>query len=149
MQPKQRDPSWDEDGGVVNVPPRSRRSMRQNAEAREPRRPNVDPDEVVLSFPYGVPGAVNVTNADVARLEPGEFLNDTILEFALKYFLLELQTRDPALGEQVHLFSSFFFKKLTEKRGDGLMEGYQSVRKWTNKFDLFAKSFIFVPINER
>ena len=38
----------------------------------------------VLSYPFGVPGAVNITNSDVARLEPGEYLNDTILEFALK-----------------------------------------------------------------
>ena len=38
----------------------------------------------VLSYPFGVPGAVNITNSDVARLDPGEYLNDTILEFALK-----------------------------------------------------------------
>lgn len=26
--------------------------------------------------------------------------------------------------------------------------GYQSVRKWTAKFDLFQKKYIIVPINE-
>jgi len=38
----------------------------------------------VLSYPFGEAGAVNVTNGDVARLEPGEFLNDTLIEFGLK-----------------------------------------------------------------
>ncbi|KAI5896877.1 uncharacterized protein SCHCODRAFT_02493797, partial [Schizophyllum commune H4-8] len=71
----------------------------------------------VLSYPFGVPGAVNITNSDVARLEPGEYLNDTILEFALKYYLVQLQNEHPDLAQQVHVFSSFFFKKLTEKKG--------------------------------
>ncbi|KAL1668822.1 hypothetical protein GGG16DRAFT_16735, partial [Schizophyllum commune] len=130
-----------------------RRSTRQNAgtaeSSRERRRPILDPDEVVLSYPFGVPGAVNITNSDVARLEPGEYLNDTILEFALKYYLVQLQNENPDLAQQVHVFSSFFFKKLTEKKGEGLAEGYQSVRKWTKQFDLFAKNYIFVPINEK
>ncbi|KAL1760395.1 hypothetical protein FB107DRAFT_194247, partial [Schizophyllum commune] len=130
-----------------------RRSTRQNAgtaeASRERRRPILDPDEVVLSYPFGVPGAVNITNSDVARLEPGEYLNDTILEFALKYYLVQLQNENPDLAQQVHVFSSFFFKKLTEKKGEGLAEGYQSVRKWTKQFDLFAKNYIFVPINEK
>ena len=28
-------------------------------------------------------------------------------------------------------------------------EGYQSVRKWTSKFDLFKKKYLVVPINEQ
>lgn len=39
----------------------------------------------ILSYPAGVPGAVNITNADVDRLAPGNFLNDTLIEFGLKY----------------------------------------------------------------
>jgi len=39
----------------------------------------------ILVYPQGSPGAVNVTNGDLARLEPGEFLNDTLIEFGLKY----------------------------------------------------------------
>jgi len=27
--------------------------------------------------------------------------------------------------------------------------GYESVKKWTNKFDIFQKKYIIVPINER
>ena len=28
-------------------------------------------------------------------------------------------------------------------------EGYNSVRKWTSKFDLFQKKYVIVPINEK
>jgi len=28
-------------------------------------------------------------------------------------------------------------------------EGYNSVRKWTSKFNLFEKKYIIVPINEQ
>jgi Ulp1 family protease len=38
----------------------------------------------ILVYPQGLPGAVNITKADLKRLEPGEFLNDTLIEFGLK-----------------------------------------------------------------
>ncbi|KAJ7179975.1 hypothetical protein C8R43DRAFT_941712 [Mycena crocata] len=39
----------------------------------------------------------------------------------------------------------FFYKKLNKKNP---REGYESVRKWTSKFDLFQKKYIIIPINE-
>ncbi|KAH8825056.1 hypothetical protein DL96DRAFT_1611802, partial [Flagelloscypha sp. PMI_526] len=95
-----------------------------------------DRDNVILSFPPGVQGAVNITNGDVDRLQDGEFLNDTLIEFSLKLWLKKLEESDPELAKQVHVFSSFFYKKLNHKQ------------KWTNKFDLFEKKYIIVPINE-
>jgi Ulp1 family protease len=38
----------------------------------------------ILVYPPGQTGAVNITNGDVTRLAPGEFLNDTLIEFGLK-----------------------------------------------------------------
>jgi hypothetical protein len=38
----------------------------------------------ILVYPYGVPGAVNVTRGDLARLDPEALLNDTLIEFGLK-----------------------------------------------------------------
>jgi hypothetical protein len=38
----------------------------------------------ILVYPPDSPGAVNITNADLNRLQPGEFLNDTLIEFGLK-----------------------------------------------------------------
>jgi Ulp1 family protease len=80
-------------------------------------------------YPSGVPGAVNITNGDYLRLQPGEFLNDTLIEFGLKYgtfrgaitsltgffyrlWLKELEQTDAILASQIHVFNSFFYKKL-------------------------------------
>ncbi|KAF8635846.1 hypothetical protein AX15_000039 [Amanita polypyramis BW_CC] len=136
--------------------PNAPKSDAMNDQPFEPRRstrirtvkkpsPPVDPDEVILVYPQGIPGAINITNADVGRLQPGEFLNDTVIEFGLKLWHKELEASDPELAKQVHVFSSFFYKKLNKRN---LEEGYESVRKWTSKIDLFAKKYIIIPINE-
>jgi len=110
-----------------------------------PPEPTVDPDQIILIYPPSGTGALNITNGVLKRLAPGEFLNDTLIEFGLKLWLHNLRERDPALADKVHVFSSFFYKKL---KGKSPQDGYQSVRKWTAKFDFFEKDYIIVPINE-
>ncbi|KAF9649915.1 cysteine proteinase, partial [Thelephora ganbajun] len=90
-------------------------------------------------------GAVNITRGDLERLQPGKYLNDTLIEFGLKLWLNDLRDCDPELADQIHLFSSFFYKKLAikDKRA-----GYESVRKWTSRVDVFSKRYLVVPINE-
>ncbi|KAJ3731292.1 hypothetical protein DFJ43DRAFT_1155796 [Lentinula guzmanii] len=125
-----------------------RRSARQqqNETKQVKKRPTEDPDEIILSYPPdAATGAVKITNGDYSRLLPDEYLNDTLIEFGLKLWLHELAMVDPELANQVHIFSSFFYKKLNKKN---LEEGYQSVRRWTSKFDIFSKKFVIVPINE-
>ena len=79
----------------------------------------------------------------------------------------DLKERDPELFEQAHLFSSFFYKKLSTKDRyvqsqrdagqscDGCVrhrpgdDPYLSVRKWTSKVDIFSKKYIIIPINEQ
>ncbi|KAF4617751.1 hypothetical protein D9613_006040 [Agrocybe pediades] len=108
--------------------------------------PQIDSDEVILVYPQNAQGAVNVTNGDLARLQPGEFLNDTLIEFGLKLWLKELEESHPDLAKQIHIFSSFFYKKLNSKKD--MVQAFASVRKWTSKFDVFQKKYIIVPINE-
>ncbi|KAF5382633.1 hypothetical protein D9615_003013 [Tricholomella constricta] len=128
--------------GIATAP---RRSARRHASPRRLRSPSPDSDEVILCYPRGIPGAVNINNADLKRLQPGEFLNDTLIEFGLKLWLRRLEESNPELARQIHVFSSFFYKKLHQKNMD---EGYESVRKWTAKIDIFSKKYIIVPINE-
>ncbi|KAF8798789.1 cysteine proteinase [Phlegmacium glaucopus] len=126
------------------IPRRSTRSII----SRVTRSPAIDYDEVILVYPPGVPGAVNITNGDLHRLQPGEFLNDTLIEFGLKLWLKELEETDPTLASQIHVFNSFFYKKLNHQKKGTNLGGYESVRKWTSKFDIFQKKYIIVPINE-
>jgi hypothetical protein len=44
----------------------------------------------ILLYPSTGTGAVNVTNGDLKRLEPGEFLNDTLIELGLKLVFLDV-----------------------------------------------------------
>jgi len=85
-------------------------------------------------------------HSDLKRLKPEEYLNDTLIEFGLKLWLNDLRGKDPALADQIHVFSSFFYKKLNNRKNPE--DGYKSVRKWTSKIDLFTKKYIIVPINE-
>ncbi|TFY58329.1 hypothetical protein EVJ58_g6479 [Rhodofomes roseus] len=119
----------------------TRRSARLNTDPS----PSPGPDELILVYPPSGAGAININKSDLRRLDDGCYLNDTLIEFGLKLWLADLKEKDPSFAEQVHVFSSFFYKKLNVKDKD---EGYQSVRKWTSKVDLFQKKYIVVPINE-
>ncbi|CAH2223082.1 SUMO1 sentrin specific peptidase 7 L homeolog isoform X1 [Pelobates cultripes] len=100
-------------------------------------------------------GGLGVTNEDLECLEHGEFLNDVIIDFYLKFLLLEKFPR--VFAEKCHIFSSFFFKCLTRK-DVGLDDNkttltsaqrrHQRVKTWTRHIDLFSKDFVFVPVNE-
>ncbi|KAN0062249.1 hypothetical protein ACQY0O_005430 [Thecaphora frezii] len=119
------------------------------AGAEEPRiaskRPERLSNEQVLRFPFEGVGSVTLLESDLDRLDDGEFLNDTLIEFGLKTLLEEIRSRDPALADQIYVFNSFFYKRLTEFP---VKKSYLNVRKWTNKVDLFSKRYIVLPINE-
>ncbi|XP_060909240.1 sentrin-specific protease 7 isoform X1 [Labrus mixtus] len=104
--------------------------------------------------PPPLKGGITVTMEDLQCLDSGQFLNDVIIDFYLKYLL---QNSSEALAERCHIFSSFFFKQLT--RRDNASEGntnetcqrqkrHQRVKTWTRHVDIFEKDFLFVPVNQ-
>lgn len=60
-----------------------------------------------------------------------------------------IKEQDPELANDIHMFSSFFYKKLTTRDRKSNIEPYDTVKKWTSKFDLFKKKYVFIPINEK
>lgn len=74
-------------------------------------------------------------------------MNDTIIELGLKYLLEQIKERDSKLHAQIYVFSSFFYKRISEKKRDRKTT-YELVKKWTKKVDIFEKKFLVVPINE-
>ncbi|KAJ7588056.1 hypothetical protein C8J56DRAFT_1050114 [Mycena floridula] len=52
---------------------------------------------VILLHPPGSHGAVPIYEHDVVRLNPGECLNDNLIEFGLKLWFKDLQAQDPHL----------------------------------------------------
>ncbi|XP_034034780.1 sentrin-specific protease 7b isoform X2 [Thalassophryne amazonica] len=100
-------------------------------------------------------GRITVTKEDLACMDAGEFLNDVIIDFYLKYLLLE--GVGGAVAERSHIFSSFFFKQLSRKRAAGEDDSplvsdchirHQRVKTWTRHIDIFTKDFLFVPVNQ-
>ncbi|XVE93620.1 hypothetical protein REPUB_Repub01dG0209700 [Reevesia pubescens] len=104
-------------------------------------------DEVI--YPKGDPDAISISKRDVALLQPERFINDTIIDFYIKYLKNKIQ---PEEQHRFHFFSSFFFRKLADL-DKGLSSAcqarvaFQRVRKWTRKVDIFEKDYIFVPVN--
>ncbi|KAJ1434905.1 Ulp1 protease family, C-terminal catalytic domain [Sesbania bispinosa] len=83
------------------------------------------------------------------KVQPETFINDTIIDFYIKYLKNKLPTDD---RERFHFFNSFFFRKLADldKDPSSACDGraaFQRVRKWTRKVNLFEKDYILIPIN--
>uniref|UniRef100_A0A8C8IKV2 Ubiquitin-like protease family profile domain-containing protein n=1 Tax=Oncorhynchus tshawytscha TaxID=74940 RepID=A0A8C8IKV2_ONCTS len=113
------------------------------------------PEIETLAFPPPPSkGGIAVTTEDLECLDNGQFLNDVIIDFYLKYLLLERVPQDVA--DRAHVFSSFFYKQLT--RRDNASEDstsvsaqrrrHQRVKTWTRHVDIFQKDFLFVPVNQ-
>uniref|UniRef100_A0A3Q4H1Z9 Ubiquitin-like protease family profile domain-containing protein n=1 Tax=Neolamprologus brichardi TaxID=32507 RepID=A0A3Q4H1Z9_NEOBR len=88
-------------------------------------------------------GRITVTKEDLACLDAGEFLNDVIIDFYLKYLLLE--GVGGSVAERSHIFSSFFYKQLSRRDRH---TRHQRVKTWTRHVDIFTKDFLFVPVNQ-
>lgn len=41
-------------------------------------------DDRILVYPPSGAGAININRSDIKRLQPGQYLNDTLIEFGLK-----------------------------------------------------------------
>lgn len=118
--------------------------------------------------------AAEVSQKDIIKLRPGEWLNDEVINFYGVMVNIRSANakarRDKGFAEpgdenllDAHVMSSFFFQKLTDS-------GYPNVRRWTKKvctairkrwesvqlklshlnpsqFDLFKKDIIIMPVN--
>ncbi|NWI92692.1 SENP7 protease, partial [Pitta sordida] len=109
---------------------------------------------LIVYPPSPAKGGLGVTREDLECLEYGEFLNDVIIDFYLKYLLLEKTPKH--LADRTHIFSSFFYKCLTrtEKNSESdikvsmAQRRHRRVRTWTRRINIFNKDYIFVPVNE-
>ncbi|CAM6110441.1 unnamed protein product [Calypogeia fissa] len=97
------------------------------------------------------PEAIEVEYHDLHRLEPMEFLNDTVIDFYIKYIqrpeVLTLEDKN-----KFYFFNSFFYKKLTEVVGGQnkkTLADLSKLSKWTKGTNIFDKEYLFVPIHDK
>ncbi|XP_015997179.2 sentrin-specific protease 6 isoform X2 [Rousettus aegyptiacus] len=112
-------------------------------------------EKLIVYPPPPAKGGISVTNEDLHCLSEGEFLNDVIIDFYLKYLVLEKLKKEEA--DRIHIFSSFFYKRLNQRERRNVHETtnlsiqqkrHGRVKTWTRHVDIFEKDFIFVPLNE-
>merc|ERR1712038_200653 len=103
-------------------------------------------EDIYLVYPEGECCSVIITSNDLELLNPGEFLNDSIVDFYLMYIARKLKKDKINLFNRMHFFNSFFYKRYVTSKSN---ERYKHVRKWTKEIDIFSKDFLIIPINER
>lgn len=124
----------DEAEGGEEEPSGLRRSAIPQSEAR-PR----------LLFTYPPEAAsvhvISITSNELLHLPEGVYLNDSLIDFDLRYML---DHAPPEVADQVHLFSSFFYRKLLSS----MERSTDTPSIPITKMDVFSKRFLLVPINE-
>ncbi|KAI8339850.1 hypothetical protein BC941DRAFT_418699 [Chlamydoabsidia padenii] len=116
-------------------------------------------DTILFTYPVDrSKGSITISIQDSKRLEPEEFLNDSIIDFYLKWLMDSYNgitgyrhhsERTRQATNNTHIFSSFFYNRLTQGTEQTGYIKYDNVRKWTTKIDLFEKKYAIFPINEK
>uniref|UniRef100_A0A8C7KRB5 Ubiquitin-like protease family profile domain-containing protein n=1 Tax=Oncorhynchus kisutch TaxID=8019 RepID=A0A8C7KRB5_ONCKI len=74
-----------------------------------------------------------LTLEDLSTLDDQNWLNDQVMNMYGELIMESAQ-------HKVHFFNSFFHRQLMTK-------GYEGVKRWTRKVDLFSKALLLVPIH--
>uniref|UniRef100_A0A8C5P8K0 SUMO specific peptidase 1 n=1 Tax=Leptobrachium leishanense TaxID=445787 RepID=A0A8C5P8K0_9ANUR len=77
-----------------------------------------------------------ISRKDIMTLHNLNWLNDEIINF---YMNLLMERSKQKNFPKVHAFNTFFYPKLKN--------GYQAVKRWTKKVDIFSMNVILVPIH--
>jgi sentrin-specific protease 7 len=89
-----------------------------------------------------------VERHDFERLREGEFLNDNLIGFYLRFLEHHLERTNPEASKRTYFFNSYFFATLTNTPKGKRGINYEGVQKWTRNVDLFSHDYVVVPINE-
>lgn len=81
---------------------------------------------------------IPITVGDLKTLRPPNWLNDEVINF---YFeLISQRSNQNTTYPRLHIFNTFFYSKLKSS-------GYESVKRWTRKVDIFSFDMILIPIH--
>lgn len=100
------------------------------------------PTHIIFKYPPGERGKITVTAEERERLKHRKYLNDSLIDFYLKYLESTWNQNPRNARRRAKFFSSFFFGVLRRSKPID----YIGVKNWTKGIDLFATQFIFVPI---
>ncbi|ETV71293.1 hypothetical protein, variant [Aphanomyces astaci] len=108
-----------------------------NTKKARPSHRVAEPSPIVLVYPLPphVTDVISITQNDLDRLQPAEYLNDNLVDYYFKWLVaVDL----PASAAYCTILSSHFYSQLRDD--------YNNVATWFSK-DLLDNQLIFVPIN--
>ncbi|AMD20010.1 HCL141Wp [Eremothecium sinecaudum] len=85
----------------------------------------------------------SVNNQDFKCLYNHDWINDTILDFFLKYYMEESILARRFSEDDICVLSSFFYTKLVSN----LESCYENVKKWVANSNLMEARYVIIPIN--
>ncbi|KFZ03389.1 hypothetical protein V502_10992 [Pseudogymnoascus sp. VKM F-4520 (FW-2644)] len=100
-----------------------------------------------LIFPLGGTNKALVDMRDIERLDEGEYLNDNLIAFYLRYLQEKSERDHPDVSKRVLFMNTFFYPRLTKGKGRKNID-YDAVKRWTSKVNVFNYDYIVVPVNE-
>jgi sentrin-specific protease 1 len=77
---------------------------------------------------------------DIYKLLPETWLNDEIINFYMALLMDRAATSTSDTLPSIHCFNTFFCSTLRD-------QGYDKVKRWTKKVDIFSKQLLLIPIN--
>ncbi|KAG9396274.1 Peptidase C48, SUMO/Sentrin/Ubl1 [Carpediemonas membranifera] len=95
--------------------------------------------------PNDAKSCVTITQPDMHRLKSGGELNDSIIEFYLKY----ITANTPVTSRlRVHVFSTYFFTRLRRTPDLSSSFDYDAVKRWTKDVDIFDNHLLVIPVHQ-
>ena len=96
-----------------------------------------------LNYRFNDGTSYTITNQDFKCLYNNDWINDTIIDFFIKYFVAQSIDNGIVKEQEVCIMSSFFYTKLVSKPEDY----YGNVKKWVQNSNLLQKRYIVIPVN--
>jgi len=90
--------------------------------------------------------SISICAQDIQSLQDSEFVNDTVIDYYINYLLDKIHEGGGSSSaclssDDVFIFSTFFYKKLTSKA-----HMHDKMEKWTKNVDLFSRKYVFIPV---
>lgn len=80
---------------------------------------------------------IQIKRQDMSTLSGLNWLNDEVINF---YLSMLMKRSSKGKRPKVHSFNTFFYPKLQSS-------GYDGVRRWTRKVDIFAVKYLLIPVH--
>ncbi|KAI0998979.1 hypothetical protein K3495_g9216 [Podosphaera aphanis] len=103
---------------------------------------------VSVVYPREGKNQATVDRADIERLDEGEFINDNLVMFYLRWLQNKIEQESPEISKRIYFYNTFFYERLTKDSQGKTGFNYENVSRWTAKVKLLEYDYIVVPINE-